>query len=159
EELRLLGKVSDAEAASRLKRTLESVRSMRRKLGIPARPANWKPLPKGKGARPSLRQALWLPEEDALLGTIPDEKLARKLGRPVATVTRRRQDKHIWLEKKPWRPEDEKILGICVRRAAPEWRPEEEALLGTAPDKEIAVRLNRSAGAVHLRMIYVSSHL
>jgi len=38
-----------------------------------------------------------------------------------------------------------------VRRVALDWRPEEEALLGTAPDADIAVRLERTLAAVRLR--------
>jgi hypothetical protein len=40
---------------------------------------------------------------------------------------------------------------LSVRRATPEWQAGEEVLLGTAPDAEIAMRLNRTAAAVRFR--------
>ena len=52
----LLGTVPDAEAASRLGRTVVAVRIRRRRLGIP-------------NVHPYKR---WTPEEDKLLGTMPE---------------------------------------------------------------------------------------
>lgn len=120
----------------------------------------------------------WTLEEDRLLGTQPDQVLARKFGRPVSAVRHRRQKKRIRLTK-AWRPEDDKILGTrpdrevalllgrsltnvawrrgklgippkCLPRL---WTPEEEALLGSLPDKELASRLGRSVDAVEGRRI------
>ena len=54
-----------------------------------------------------------------------DQKVAIRLGRPVTTVTKRRQAKGI-----PNPTPQRKF-----------WKPEEIALLGTRPDKEIAARL------------------
>jgi hypothetical protein len=176
-ERALLGRVTDTEAARRLNRTLESVISMRRKLGIAARRSNYQPLIKGRppGNR---KRALWLEEEDALLGTMSDEKLAKKLGRPASTVTGRRQNKmHIWLHKKLWRPEDEKILRtrpdrqvalllgrpistVVARRLKlgvkcfyqhPPWLKHELAMLGVRSDKEVARLTGHSALAVEAK--------
>src|SRR6266536_4106366 len=73
----------------------------------------------------SRKQAFWSPAEDALLGTMTDRKLARKLGRSVKAVKGRRQHKRICFLLKPWRPEDEKVLG-------------------TRPDRQIATLLGRT---------------
>jgi hypothetical protein len=130
-EMKLLGTVTDKEAARRLNRTFHSVNTMRRTLGIAARHTFDQPLVKGRppGNR---RRAFWLPEEDALLGTMSDEKLAKKLGRPVTTVTGRRMGKHVWLHKRLWRPEDDKLLG-------------------TRPDREVARLLGRLKVTVSAR--------
>ena len=64
------------------------------------------------------RQFRWTKEEDALLGTMPDERLAKKLSRSVEAVRSRRHEKR-----------------ISLRRT---WRPEDDRLLGTRPDSQIA---------------------
>jgi hypothetical protein len=68
---------------------------------------------------------LWTPKEDKLLGTDSDQKIGKKLGRPVVAVLKRRHAKG--------------IPNPAPRRKL--WRPEEIKLLGTRPDKEIAARL------------------
>jgi biotin operon repressor len=116
----------------------------------------------------------WTAEEDALLGTMSDQKLARKLGRPVRTVIKRREVKHIWLLKKPWRPEDDKILGtrpdsqvakmlgrrlltVAARRRSlgvrcfyqhRPWLEHELELLGLKSDQEVACLTGHPPGAV-----------
>ena len=76
----------------------------------------------------------WTSEEDVLLGTMPDEVLAKRLGVSLIAVVARRQRKH--------------VPSIDAR---PDWSPAEDKLLGTAPDDEIARRLDRTAVAVSLR--------
>jgi hypothetical protein len=70
EELALLGKVTDSEAAEKLKRTRSSVTSQRCALGIARLPG----------------KALWAAEEIDLLGTVPDEEAGRRLGRLLGTM-------------------------------------------------------------------------
>jgi hypothetical protein len=162
-ERALLGRVTDAEAARRLNRTLESVISMRSDLGIAVRDARDQPLIKGRATGNRIG-AFWLEEEDALLGTMSDEKLAKKIGRAVVTVMKRRGKKGIRLYRKLWRPEDDKILGtrpdsqvakLLGRRIATvvwrrlklgikcfyehrPWLDHEIEMLGVIPDKEVA---------------------
>src|SRR6266404_3826859 len=76
-------------------------------------------------------QPEWTLEEDRLLGTKPDQVLARKFGRPVSAVRHRRGTKRIRV-KKDWRPEDDKVLG-------------------TRTDHEIALLLGRSVTNVAWR--------
>jgi len=122
------------------------------------------------------RQPEWTPEEDALLGTMPDAVLARKLGRTAAAVRARRGVKRIRV-KKDWRPEDDKVLGtrkdreiamllgrhkanvawrrkklgIPAKAKLRPWTAEEEALLGSKPDKELANLFGRTVLAVVMR--------
>jgi hypothetical protein len=79
----------------------------------------------------------WTPQEDALLGTMPDEQLAARLGRPLSGVLTRRHD-------------------LDIPKFAPKvraWTLEENALLGTMPDKKLARRLKRSYDAVAVRRL------
>ena len=118
----------------------------------------------------------WSVEEDRLLGTEPDEVLAKKFGRRVKSVRYRRWMKRIRV-KRDWRPEDDKVLGtrtdyqvalllgrsqsnVWWRRtqlgipayAKPRrWTPEEEALLGSKPDRELARLFRRTVTAVAAR--------
>lgn len=118
----------------------------------------------------------WTLEEDRLLGTKPDQVLARKFGRPVSAVRHRRWKKRIRV-KKDWRPEDDKILGtrkdrevalllgrsqtnvawrrkklgIPPKAKARPWTLEEEALLASKPDKELALAFGRTIQAVGAR--------
>jgi len=129
----------------------------------------------GKVRKP---QPEWTLEEDRLLGTKPDQVLARKFGRPVSAVRHRRWKKRIRV-KKDWRPEDDKILGtrtdrqialflgrsvtnvawrrnklgIPPKAKARPWTPEEEALLGSKPDEELARKFGRTLAAVEARRI------
>jgi hypothetical protein len=131
------------------------------------------------GGKVRKQQPEWTLEEDRLLGTKPDQVLAKKFGRPVGAVRHRRWKKRIRLLRKPWRPEDDKILGtrrdrevalllgrslgnVSWRRkklgippkAKPRpWTPEEEALLGSKPDEELARKFDRTVVAVEARRI------
>jgi hypothetical protein len=72
-ELRLLGKLPDAEVAERTGRGEEAVWVKRTKLGIPN--------PSGPG---------WTAEELDLLGTMPDAEVAARTGRTENGVTLKR---------------------------------------------------------------------
>jgi len=130
------------------------------------------------GGKVRKSQPEWTLEEDRLLGTKPDQVLARKFGRPVSAVRSRRWKKRIRL-RMDWRREDDKILGtrtdhevalllgrsktnVAWRRKqlgiAPKakprpWTPGEEALLGSKPDEELARRFGRTVLAVEARRI------
>jgi hypothetical protein len=119
----------------------------------------------------------WTIEEDQLLGTKPDEVIARQIGRPVRAVRSRRWQKRIRL-RKGWRPEDDKILGdridkvtglllgrqagnvswrrrklgIAAKGNRP-WTAEEEALLGTKPARDLAREFRRTFTAGQVKRI------
>src|SRR5437867_7713365 len=121
-------------------------------------------------------QPEWTLEEDRLLGTKPDQVLARKFSRPVSAVRHRRWKKRIRV-KKDWRPEDDKILGtrtdqqialflgrsvtnvawrrnklgIPPKAKAHPWSKEEDSLLGSKPDEELARAFGRTVLAVGAR--------
>ena len=77
------------------------------------------------------RPPLWTKAEDSLLGTMPDEKLARKLNRSIEAVKGRRHLKR-----------------ISTRRP---WQPGENKLLGTQPDSAISKLVGRVTSVVSLR--------
>jgi outer membrane lipoprotein-sorting protein len=68
----------------------------------------------------------WSDAELRLLGTAPDDEVARRIGRPVNAVRIKRAR-----------------LGI-PNPEGPGWTEEELALLGTAPDEEVAARIGPS---------------
>jgi hypothetical protein len=72
----------------------------------------------------------WTEEDLALLGTAPDEEVARRIGR-TANAVRVMRDR----------------LGI-PRPAGGRWRDGDMALLGTLPDREAARRLGRPLKSV-----------
>src|SRR6266481_305967 len=74
----------------------------------------------------------WTAEEDAKLGVVRDEELARQIGRSVLAVRTRRQRRRLALRKPLRRP----------------WTPEQEKLLGTATDNEVALLLGRDRATV-----------
>ena len=78
---------------------------------------------------------LWTPEDIALLGTIPDEAVARRTGRTAGAVRQKREE-----------------LGI-PNPAGNRWTAEGIALLGTLPDREVARRLGRSLQSVTQKRI------
>jgi hypothetical protein len=78
---------------------------------------------------------LWTPEDIALLGHVPDERVARRTGRTLGAVRQKREE-----------------LGI-PNPAGNRWREEELALQGTLPDREVARRLGRSAQSVTQKRI------
>src|ERR1019366_8335050 len=77
--------------------------------------------PQPEPLSPSRRR--WTAEEDSLLGTKPDHRLARKFGRTVKAVKNRRR-----------------LMGISLMK---EWKPEDDKVLGTRPDRQIAMLLGR----------------
>lgn len=74
-------------------------------------------------------------EEDALIGCLPDEEVARRLNRSVAAIVVRRS---MLGREKPG----------TTRRP---WKAAEIALLGRHPDAELAVRFNRTEEAVSVK--------
>src|SRR5439155_20342946 len=110
EELRLLGTVSDQEAARLTNRSYKAVQYKRVSLGVPMldpRLNAWKD--KNAGQRVNREGVSWSREEEALLGTMPDTKLARKLGRSAKAVRAKRPQKRIWFAMNPRTPEDDQI--------------------------------------------------
>jgi hypothetical protein len=78
QELKLLGKMPDAELAARIGRTRNAVRVMRGRLGLPDPLGPWHP------------EGGWTAEELQLLGTVPDGELAARFGRSEAAVRMKR---------------------------------------------------------------------
>jgi hypothetical protein len=78
---------------------------------------------------------LWTPQQDRLLGTDSDPRIAERLGRSVDAVRSRRC-----------------ALGIPIHHhlGSKPWTREEEKLLGTKPDDEIARRIGRGARGVQI---------
>ena len=72
-QLGLLGTALDEEVAARIGRSVDAVRRMREKHGIPN--------PSGHG---------WTEGERALLGTAPDEEVAARIGRTPGAVCQKR---------------------------------------------------------------------
>lgn len=158
---RLFATKSDRELMAILGWSYERIRRKRRQLA---------------GGKVMNSRPEWTLEEDRMLGTKPDQVLARKFGRPVGAVRHRRWKKRIRVTK-AWRPEDDSILGtrkdrevalllgrtqsnVSWRRqklgippkAKPRrWTPEEEALLGSKPDNELARAFGRTVLAVGAR--------
>lgn len=79
----------------------------------------------------------WIPEEDALLGTLPDPDVGGRIDRDRRQVSARRNE-----------------LGIPAftpgRNARP-WTADEDALLGTMPDTQLAVKLGVDHRRVYAR--------
>jgi hypothetical protein len=70
----------------------------------------------------------WQPEEDQLLGMMPDAEVAKKTGRKTNAVIKRR-------------------LRLCILNRAPArhvWTPGEVALLGTMSDRQLAEQIGCS---------------
>jgi hypothetical protein len=78
QELKLLGKMPDAELAAQIGRTENAVRVMRVRLGLPNPLGPWHP------------EGGWTAEELQLLGTVPDGELAARLGRSEGAVRAKR---------------------------------------------------------------------
>jgi hypothetical protein len=89
---------------------------------------------------PAMAGPLWTPEEDALLGTMPDKDVAERIGRTPTAVHAHRSDLGIpsfFMRKPPRKP--------------PRWTPEKDALLGTMPDSVLARKLRCSPMSVFYR--------
>jgi hypothetical protein len=144
----LLGTDTDAKIAIKLGRTKKSVVHHRNLLGIPVKPVDRQEMAQrrrqlwAEQKRQFGRCVVdpddkpWTPEQDKLLGTEPDEILARKWGRSFHAVACRRQQMKI------------PIFGRKVRP----WTPAEDKLLGTQTDAVIAGQLRRSAVDVRWRL-------
>lgn len=118
--LRLLDKLSDAEIAWLTRRTVESVRVRRTGHNI---------------SKADSKVDYWTPDEDALVGTAPDESVARKLGRSTVSVQKRRLR-----------------LGIAYSFSKHRyWTDEEIALLEKLPDAEVARLIDRRDHEVGLK--------
>src|SRR5207249_5735360 len=108
-------------------RTLDSISSRRQRLGFPhLKHKPWKK--SGSPPRSSRSGGFWTKAEDALLGTMPDRRLAKKLGRSFKAVRARRHAKRISFYRK--------------------WLPKEDKVLGTRTDLEVAKRIRRTPGVV-----------
>src|SRR5581483_11332512 len=82
EEEALLGTMTDRDVGVRTGRSPATVYARRAELGIPS----------FRRHAPLTRPRPWAPAEEALLGTMPDPELARRLGRqPMSVFYRRRQ--------------------------------------------------------------------
>jgi len=86
-----------------------------------------------------IRGAACPPESRAelsLIGTLPDSDVARRIGRPYATVRDKRHQLHVPYQnpRYDW------------------WTPEELDLLSHLPQEEVARRTNRSIRAVRLNL-------
>jgi hypothetical protein len=83
---------------------------------------------------------LWTPEEVAPLGVLPDDEVAKKVGRTENAVRCMREELN---RPDPTDPER-------LRRHRP-WAPEEDALLTRLPAREVAARTGHPIGSVHQR--------
>jgi hypothetical protein len=173
-EARLLGKLSDVELARRLRRSIQSVRHRRNRLGLRQPNPLQRPWTREEdavlgtlrdaqiaaelkrsevavqirrnrlGIAPYQPRHQWRNKERALLGTLPDGVLARKLNTKSSAVSSRR----IYWGIPPFGRQA--LASRRMRKRRP-WKPEEDALLGTAPDTEIAARLDRHLSTVCIR--------
>jgi hypothetical protein len=103
-EVKLLGTKPDRVMAEQLGRTIWSVRTRRRKLGV----ARYIDVDEYRR---------WTAEEDGLLGTRPDKEVARQLARSLQAVHTRRF-----------------VLGIPPPRREQPWTEAEDNRLGTSSD-------------------------
>ena len=137
---KLLGVRTDEEIAALLRTTVAAVAHRRRQLRIPAcakqlAQGHFAPSPTGRIRRAGGHSGLYTPEEDKLMGTMPNRQLAKRLGRTRIAVQARRIH-----------------LGIPILNPISHvWTPAEDALLGTATDTEIAARLGRKIEVVCMR--------
>ena len=111
----------------------------------------------------------WTGEENALLGKIPDQEIAERLGLTRNAVAEQRLRLGIRRSPRPWTDAELALLGTAsdakvarmIKRGAGAvtrkrnslgiraagdipWTDEEIALLGTASDREIALRLSKT---------------
>jgi len=125
EEIALLGTASDSEVGAAVGVSRVVVRRKRHLLGIPS----FHPRP-----HEPVGGLSWGPEDLALLGTMTDREVARRLGISIAAVNHKRR-----LLKIP-----------AFRPATPmyRWTPATLSLLGRVPDPEVARRSGISGHAV-----------
>jgi hypothetical protein len=165
--LALLGTMSDQRLAARLHVSDSTVRRQRQRRGIPA-------------FRRRSSDVAWTAEMLELLGRVPDPEVARRHGIPLKAVKTKRRQLGLrqpvgWgalldtpkLRQILSRPSSEvrrrtgigwhticqlrRRLGIEARPLLRRWQPAELAMLGTAPDHQLAERLQRSVTAVRRR--------
>jgi hypothetical protein len=134
-------------------------------------------LNQGQYLEAARRKRAWPEEHLALLGTMPDEELARRLGKSENAVRLQRERRGIPNPSGPrWTEGELALLGTapdgevarqigrtpmavaCKRceQGIPRpvgwhWTDEQLALLGTAPDAEVAARIGKTPGAVCAR--------
>jgi hypothetical protein len=84
----------------------------------------------GQYLTPGYHGALWTAGDIALLGTVPDEEVARQTGRTAGVVRQKREEL------------------LILNPAGNRWTAEAVALLGMMPDREVARRLGRSLQSV-----------
>ena len=125
----LLRNFSNQEIAGRTGRTVHSVENRRRRLGVPSRSKPWRAT--ASGEQTGRNAAFWTKKEEALLGTMPDERLAKMLGRSVKAVRAHRHARRISMRK--------------------EWQPSDNKLLGKRPDRELARLRGFTTQTVSLR--------
>jgi hypothetical protein len=90
---------------------------------------------KGRHLTTGYHGPLWTAKDIALLGTVADEEVARRIGRTVEAVRQKREELDI------------------PNPTSGRWTAEEVALLGTMPDREVARRLGRSPQSVTQKRI------
>ena len=136
EDDKLLGVRTDEEIARLLGISIGMVAKRRNMLKIPLSRRQFEQARRARTMKEiGGHNGRWAAEEDELLGTMPDEELARHLHRSVAAVAMRRAQRLI--------PK----FDSRQRR----WTPQEDALLGKHPDQEVARTLGRPYKAVHKR--------
>src|SRR5207253_10965125 len=129
EDDQLLGIRPDDQVALFIRATVKAVRRRRHERKIPRCAQQ----PRQRGERKAGGKfGVYTAEEDKLLGTMPDERLAQHFGRTRLAVQARR----IQLKIPKFDPQ--------LHR----WTPEEDALLGTVTDGKLAARLGLTTGAV-----------
>ena len=123
----MLGTMSDARLARRLKRSVETVRTRRAHKGIPV----FNP-----------KKHWWTAEDDKLLGLRPDTQVAMLLGISVTAVKHRRNQLRISLP------------GQTTKAAPPKpWLPEEIAMLGKVTDAQVSRRIGRSVTSIQAKRL------
>jgi hypothetical protein len=183
---KLLGERTDEDVAALLRTTVKAVQKRRSQFKIAPcakqqRERRHAFAKSGQRRRAGGRFGKYLPEEDKLMGTMPDQELAMRLGRSHKAVEGRRI--HLGIPKidprlHQWTPEEDALLGVetdgtvasrlgltlsavahrrrrlgrAVRFAhGRRWTPQEDAQLGTASDTDIAARIGRKIGIVCVR--------
>jgi hypothetical protein len=87
--------------------------------------------------RPKKPTPPWTPAEDALLGTMPDQEVARRLNRTLTAV---------WLRRHCLN-----LPAFGRRHKRRRWTAEMDALLGTRPDAAVAQQIGLSITEVFYR--------
>jgi len=101
----------------------------------------------GEGAcpyPPRGRAAVWTPQEIALLGALPDAELARRTGRSLPAINKKR----LALGRAA-------VTGDGTLYHERYWSAEEDKLVRNLPPEEAARRTGRSAHAVHHRRAHL----